>query len=51
MSPDPHIKNSLAERDERAHSILRAKLIRGVGCSLLVQPKKFGKASQSSRLT
>lgn len=30
MSPDPDIKNSLAERDEKAHSVLRTKLIRGV---------------------
>jgi hypothetical protein len=30
MSPDPEIKNSLAERDEKAHNVLRTKLIRGV---------------------
>lgn len=30
MTLDPKVKNSLAERDDKAHNVLRSKLIRGV---------------------
>ena len=30
MTLNPRVKNSLSERDEKAHGVLRSKMIRGV---------------------
>lgn len=32
MTLDARFKNSLSQRDDKAHNLLRSKMVRGVGC-------------------